>query len=62
MSGGKAKRRAQQKWRRDYAFKIRHDASVCSNCGDKGPHFVPPSFGEPGFYMCTKPATNGLTP
>ena len=25
----------------------------CSNCGEDGPHFVPPSFGDPGFYMCT---------
>ena len=25
---------------------------LCMNCGKKGPHFVPPSLGEPGFYMC----------
>lgn len=26
---------------------------LCPNgCGEKGPHFVPPSLGEAGFYMC----------
>ena len=24
----------------------------CPNCGEKGPHFVPPSFGDKGFFMC----------
>lgn len=27
---------------------------LCWNgCGQPGPHFVPPSMGEPGFYTCT---------
>lgn len=26
----------------------------CSNCGEKGPHFVPPCFGDPGFFICDK--------
>lgn len=26
----------------------------CLNCGGMGPHFVPPSFGDPGFYTCKK--------
>lgn len=25
----------------------------CNNCGEPGAHFVPPSFGEKGFYYCT---------
>lgn len=25
---------------------------VCPNCAEKGPHFIPPSFGESGFYTC----------
>lgn len=25
------------------------------NCTMRGPHFVPPSFGDPGFYMCMTP-------
>lgn len=30
--------------------------SPCPNCGRPGPHFAPPSFGEPGFYTCgTRP-------
>lgn len=24
-------------------------------CGDKRPHFVPPSFGDVGFYACEVP-------
>lgn len=24
----------------------------CPNCGQPGPHFVPPCFGEEGFYAC----------
>lgn len=24
----------------------------CRNCGEPGAHFVPPSFGEDGFFMC----------
>lgn len=25
----------------------------CPNCGEEGPHFVPPSLGEQGFYTCS---------
>lgn len=25
---------------------------ACSNCGEEGPHFVPPSFGDSGFFAC----------
>jgi len=25
---------------------------VCGRCGKSGLHFVPPSFGEEGFYIC----------
>lgn len=25
---------------------------TCRNCGNPGPHFAPPSLGEPGFYTC----------
>jgi hypothetical protein len=29
--------------------------SGCPNCGDpKGGHFVPPSLGEEGFFICEK--------
>jgi hypothetical protein len=27
---------------------------LCSNCGKPGPHFVPPCFGDEGFYMCDR--------
>ena len=26
--------------------------SLCPNCNKPGPHFAPPSMGEPGFYTC----------
>jgi hypothetical protein len=32
----------------------RKPAPACPNCGKPGPHFVPPSFGNGGFYLCTK--------
>jgi hypothetical protein len=28
--------------------------SICMNCGELGPHFIPPCFGDPGFYACEK--------
>lgn len=30
----------------------RMKSSGCPNCHKEGPHFVPPSFGAPGFYLC----------
>lgn len=27
-------------------------ANRCSNCGEYGSHFAPPSCGEPGFFIC----------
>lgn len=26
--------------------------SKCIKCGKEGPHYVPPSLGEPGFFVC----------
>lgn len=26
--------------------------SRCLNCGQKGSHFMPPSFGESGYFTC----------
>lgn len=26
--------------------------SKCVRCGEDGPHFVPPCFGETGFFIC----------
>jgi hypothetical protein len=25
---------------------------VCPKCGGEGPHLVPPSFGDPGIWIC----------
>lgn len=35
---------------RNYSLDIKR--AVCANCGEKGPHFVPPSLGDPGIYIC----------
>lgn len=32
----------------------------CPNCGEEGQHFVPPCFGDPGFFHC-KPKDKCLT-
>ena len=31
----------------------------CPNCGKQGPHFVPPSFGEDGFFICEPSSQSG---
>ena len=45
MSGRKLKKKKKRK----------PDRMICPNCGEKGPHFAPPSLGETGFFICTKP-------
>lgn len=27
--------------------------SQCQNCGEYGSHFIPPCFGDDGYYFCT---------
>lgn len=34
---------------------------MCPNCGKSGPHFIPPSLGEEGFYLCDKNITKSTT-
>jgi len=31
---------------------IKKEKCVCPNCGKEGPHYVPPSLGEEGFFIC----------
>lgn len=38
--------------------KARRNATRCPNCGEFGAHFIPPSFGDPGFYGCKKKESN----
>lgn len=47
------KRKRQEAYRKTDAFA--KTLRTCRNCGEKGPHFVPPGFGGPGFYSCLKP-------
>jgi hypothetical protein len=41
-------------WRQQLA---REFGPACRNCGELGPHFVPPGFGSPGMYVCTPKGT-----
>jgi hypothetical protein len=45
------RRRGQKKYNKQSRFQV---LSICSNCGEPGPHFAPPSFGDPGFYLCER--------
>lgn len=58
MSGGRAKRRKKQEWRKKYANRIRDVfGGACPNCGERtAGHYVPPSGGGrfPGFFICAK--------
>jgi len=40
----------------------RTSTDECPNCGGKGPHYVPPSFGDKGFFICNaKPLVTALS-
>jgi hypothetical protein len=53
MSKSKRREKARQR-RRDAMIQHRRNfkGATCSKCGEPGPHYVPPSLGEPGFYAC----------
>jgi hypothetical protein len=48
----------QRNKKREYAKGLRESLkeSICSECGEYGKHFVPPSLGEQGFFICQVPA------
>jgi hypothetical protein len=60
--------RKKRQQRREWAAAIRPTPTVAQmlsrekhlkdhpNCTYEGPHFVPPSFGQNGFFMCDVPA------
>jgi hypothetical protein len=48
----KASRRAK----RDFPHGVLSKPSTCPHCGGEGPHFIPPSFGDIGFFSCDVPA------
>ena len=35
---------------RNYLLDIKR--GICPNCGQPGPHYVPPALGDPGFFAC----------
>jgi len=45
------KRQRTTKKRKNY-LRIGKNPDRCPNCGEYGPHFVPPSFGDKGFFIC----------
>ena len=54
MSKTKRRLQAQRRETRVRSYLYSELSHPCPNCGMGGPHFVPPSFGESGFYICTK--------
>lgn len=48
----RAKAIARQKAAREHQRRNSVKVSPCINCGQPGPHYVPPSLGEPGFFAC----------
>ena len=36
----------KEQWIRD------QNAPICGQCRKRGRHYVPPSLGEPGFFIC----------
>jgi hypothetical protein len=57
MSGGKAQKRRRQRawWAKYHLAQTRRLLANCINCGERGAaHFIPPSFGDPGFFICQK--------
>jgi len=58
MSVGRRRRKAAQRIaaqeKRNRENKLSAKFKLCMNgCGEPGPHFVPPCFGDPGFFICT---------
>lgn len=43
-----SRKRKQQR----LSFALPRPKRPCPNCGQPGPHFMPPSLGEPGMWMC----------
>ena len=46
---GKRQRKSKQRRMRP---KSTNYLSTCPCCNKKGPHFIPPSFGDKGFFIC----------
>jgi hypothetical protein len=47
----------QREKRREYARSLPQELwpNICSECLEEGKHFVPPSLGEAGFFICQVP-------
>lgn len=58
-------RRKKRKLRSPYSSKFKNTLRYCLNCGEdlkgKAGHFVPPSLGDKGFYICTKKESDAET-
>jgi ribosomal protein L32 len=53
----RAKAIARQQRVEAHRRKNSRNLGVCPNCGERSTgHFVPPSLGEPGFYICKEQA------
>ena len=47
------RRRGQKKYLRA-GKDVKLNFSICMNCGMPGAHFIPPSFGDKGFFVCKR--------
>ena len=52
--GSRLKKKRNQGLKKMPVAKLPPVLRGCLNCGGQGPHFVPPSFGDPGFYICER--------
>ena len=50
----KKRRKVCNTKRREREILRKPQKTACLNCGETGPHFVPPSCGEDGFFICEK--------
>ena len=60
MSKTKRRLKAQKRRMQSESNGLKTVSRLCPNCGGSGPHFVPPCFGDSGFFICSKPTDLGI--
>lgn len=48
----------RNKRKKKYHNQAKQDNTPCTNCGEIGSHYVPPCFGDEGFFLCKKKEIN----
>jgi len=49
---GRHRQRIKKRKKQGYNSGLKGLLRDCINCGEKGPHFIGPSFGDLGFWAC----------